>query len=200
VTLTGLAARNVLRNKFRVLLTILGVAIAVLTFVTLRTVLDAWSNTEAAVKDRIVTRHKITFVMTLPHRYAQDVASARSPSGEKLTRVSTFSNWFGAKDPKHDHEFFATLAIDSATYFEVYDEVQVPKEQLDAFMKDRSGAIVGDQLASKLHWSRRHGHARERHLPNEGRPTVDLQDRRHLHDGGTLDRPPDVPLSLGQLE
>ncbi len=153
MTLTGLAARNVLRNKFRVILTVLGVAIAVLTFVTLRTVLDAWSNNEAAVKDRIVTRHKITFVMPLPRRYAHDVAEARSPSGQKLTRLTTFSNWFGAKDPKHEHEFFATLAIDSSTYFQVYDEVQIPKDQLDAYMKDRSGAIVGDQLAEKFHWS-----------------------------------------------
>jgi putative ABC transport system permease protein len=153
MTLTGLAARNVLRNKFRVLLTIAGVAVAVLTFVTLRTVLHAWSNTEAAVKDRIVTRHKITFVMTLPKRYARDVDAAKTPNGEKLTRLVTWANWFGGKDPKHDHEFFATLAIDTQTYFDVYDEVRVPKEQMDAFMKDRSGAIVGDQLASKLHWS-----------------------------------------------
>ena len=152
MTLVGLAARNVLRNKFRVALTIAGVAMAVLTFVTLRTVLDAWSNTEAAVKDRIVTRHKITFVMPLPKRYVQDVTAARGPTGEPLTRLTTWANWFGARDPKHEHEFFATLAIDSATYFEVYDEAKVPKDQLDAFMHDRTGAIVGDKLAEKLHW------------------------------------------------
>ena len=152
MTLVGLAARNVLRNKFRVALTVAGVAIAVLTFVTLRTVLNAWSSTEAAVKDRIITRHKITFVMTLPKRYVQDVAAARGPSGEPLTRVVTWSNWFGGKDPTHEHEFFATLAIDASTYFDVYDEAKVPKDQLDAFMHDRSGAIVGDQLMDKMHW------------------------------------------------
>jgi putative ABC transport system permease protein len=152
MTLTGLAARNVLRNKFRVLLTIVGVAVAVLTFVTLRTVLDAWSNTEAAVKDRVVTRHKITFVMPLPKRYVQDVTTAKGADGQPLTRVTTYANWFGGKDPKHDHEFFGTLAIDSATYFQVYDEVLVPPAQMDAFLKDRNGAIVGDQLATKLGW------------------------------------------------
>ena len=152
MTLTGLAARNVLRTKVRVALTIAGVAVAVLTFVTLRTVLDAWSNTEAAVKDRIVTRHKITFVMTLPKRYAQDVASAKDPAGQSLTRVATWANWFGGKDPTHEHEFFGTLAIDSQTFFQVYDEMSIPKEQLDTFMKDRSGAIVGDQLARKMGW------------------------------------------------
>lgn len=152
MTLAGLAARNVLRNKFRVLLTILGVAVAVLTFVTLRTVLDAWSNIEASVKDRVVTRHKITFVMPLPKRYATDVAAAKMPSGAPVVRLSTWANWFGGKDPKHDHEFFAALAVDSPTYFQVYDEVLVPKEQLDAYLHDRSGAIVGDQLAAKMGW------------------------------------------------
>jgi putative ABC transport system permease protein len=115
VTLTGLAARNVMRNKFRVMLTIAGVAVAVLTFVTLRTVLDAWSNTDIAVKDRIVTRHKITFVMPLPKRYVHDVAEAKDGSGQKLMRLTTWANWFGGKDPKHEHEFFATIAIDPDT-------------------------------------------------------------------------------------
>jgi putative ABC transport system permease protein len=153
VTLAGLAARNVLRNKFRMMLTVLGVAIAVLTFVTLRTVLDAWSNTEIAVKDRIVTRHKITFVMPLPKRYVHDVSEAKDASGQKLMRVVTWANWFGGKDPKHEHEFFASLAADFPNYFDVYDEIQIPADQREAFMKNRSGAIVGDQLASKMHWS-----------------------------------------------
>jgi len=67
VTLAGLAARNLLRNKVRTMLTLLGVAIAILTFVMLRTLIYAWTSaSEYAQKDRVVTRHKITFVMTLP--------------------------------------------------------------------------------------------------------------------------------------
>jgi putative ABC transport system permease protein len=81
-----------------------------------------------------------------------DVAAAKDSSGNRLTRLTTWANWFGGKDPKHDREFFATLAIDSSTYFQVYDETLVPPDQLGAFMKDRSGAIVGDQLAQKLGW------------------------------------------------
>lgn len=153
MTLAGLAARNVLRNKFRVLLTILGTAVAVLTFVTLRTVVFAWTNAEEySVKDRVVTRHKVTFVMTLPHKYFDDVRGAKSSSGANVVRAATFANWFGGKDPKHDREFFGTLAVDAATYFDVYDEVLLPKEQRDAFLKDRSGCVVGDQLAARMGW------------------------------------------------
>ena len=145
MTLTGLAIRNLARNRFRVALTVLGVGIAIVAFLLLRTVSWAWgAGGEYSAKDRVVTRHKVTFVMSMPKRYVADVRGAAH------VKLATWANWFGGKDPKHDREFFATLAVDTQTYFEVYDEVRVPKEQMDAFMKDRSGAIVGDQLAAKL--------------------------------------------------
>jgi putative ABC transport system permease protein len=147
MTLAGLAVRNLGRNKFRVVLTALGVAIAVVAFLLLRTVVWAWaSGAEWAAKDRVVTRHKVTFVMELPKRYVEDVRNA--PHVKQVT----WANWFGGKDPKHDREFFATIAIDPATYFQVYDEMKVPPDQFATFKADKQGAIVGDVLARKMGW------------------------------------------------
>jgi putative ABC transport system permease protein len=147
VTLTGLAVRNVLRNKFRAALTIAGVAVATLTFVMLRTLLASWTEAaDYAVKDRLVTRHKITFVMTLPRHYIDSVRAAPH------VKIATFLNWFGGKDPKHDKEFFANMAADSDTVFKVYDDMAVAPEQLDAWQHDPQGAIVGDVLAKKMGW------------------------------------------------
>lgn len=147
MTLTGLAVRNLARNKFRVTLTVLGVAVAIVAFLLLRTVIWAWaSGAEWAAKDRVVTRHKVTFVMTLPKRYVEDVRNAPH------VKAVTWANWFGGKDPKHDREFFSALAVDPSTYFVVYDEMKVPADQLDAWKHDRQGAIVGDVLAKKLGW------------------------------------------------
>jgi putative ABC transport system permease protein len=147
VTIVGLAARNVLRNKVRSALTMLGVAVAVVTFILLRTLVSSWADaSNFAVKDRLVTRHKITFVMTLPRRYVADVRAAPG------VRVTTFANWFGAKDPKHDQEFFANLAVDGDTYFKVYDDMAVPPDVLDTWQHDTQGAIVGDVLAKKMGW------------------------------------------------
>ena len=147
MTLTGLAAKNILRNKFRTTLTVLGVAVAILTFVLLRTVLGAWTRgAEFAAKDRVVTRHKVTFVMPLPKRYIDDVRNMPHVKG------ATWASWFGGKDPKHDREFFATLAVDSQTYFDVYDEIAVSPAEKDAFVHDRRAAIVGDVLAKKFGW------------------------------------------------
>jgi putative ABC transport system permease protein len=147
MTLTGLAVRNLARNKFRVGLTVLAVAIAIVAFLLLRTVTWAWvAGPESAPKDRVVTRHKITLAMALPKRYVADVRSAPH------IRAATWANWFGGKDPQHDTEVFATLAVDPATYFAVYDEMQVPPAQLQAFQHDKQGAIVGDLLAKRLGW------------------------------------------------
>ena len=147
MTLTGLAAKNILRNKFRTTLTVLGVAVAILTFVLLRTVLGAWTRgAEFAAKDRVVTRHKVTFVMPLPKRYIDDVRTMPH------VKAATWASWFGGKDPKHDREFFATIAVDTQTYFDVYDEVAVTPAEKDAFVHDRRAAIVGDVLAKKFGW------------------------------------------------
>ncbi|HEU4534942.1 MAG TPA: FtsX-like permease family protein, partial [Polyangiaceae bacterium] len=142
-----LALRNVWRNRFRAALTALGVAVTVVTFVLLRTIIWAYTmGAEVAAKDRVVTRHKVTFVMPLPRRYVDVVAAAPG-----VTRA-TWANWFGGKDPKHENEFFSTLAVDPTTYFEVYDEMRVPAAQLEAFRQDRRAAIVGDVVARKLGW------------------------------------------------
>jgi putative ABC transport system permease protein len=112
VTFLSLAARNALRNRFRLVLTVLGVAVATLTFVLLRTVLDAWTvAADFAAKDRVATRHKVTFVNPLPKRYVDQI---RNVPG--VTTV-TWANWVGAKDPKHEKEFFATIAVDTESCF-----------------------------------------------------------------------------------
>lgn len=147
MTLVGLAARNVLRNKFRAALTVAGVAVAIITFLLLRTVLWAWTAAaDYAAKDRVVTRHKVTFIMTLPLSYAQSVRSLPQ------VKASTFCNWFGGKDPKNEKEFFGSLACDTETGFTVYDDMVVPPDVLDQWKHDPQGAIVGDVIAKKMNW------------------------------------------------
>lgn len=145
--LGALGLRNVLRNRFRTVLTIVGVAVAIVAFMALRTVLTSWTDAvNYAAKDRIATRHKITFVMTLPKRYVEEVRN--TPGVVK----ATWSNWFGGQNPKNEHEFFATIAVDPESFLEVYDEVQVPPDQREAWLHERRGAVVGDVLAKKFGW------------------------------------------------
>lgn len=142
-----LSARNLTRNRFRTTLTILGVVVAILAFLALRTVVYAWTvATEVAPKDRLVTRNKVTFIMPLPKRYFERV---RQTPGVK---TATYANWFGGRDPLHEQEMFSTLAVDTETVLDVYTEMKVPSDQVEAWKQDRTGAIVGDVLAQKLGW------------------------------------------------
>ena len=149
MTLVGVAARNLLRNKFRTLATVAGVAIAVLSFMLLRTALGAWTaGSEQAAKDRVITRHKVTFILPLPLRYVEDI---RQVPGVKEV---TYMNWFGGKDPKHskDEDFFATMAVDHKTFLSVYDDIVVPPDARERWSEDRRAAIVGDVLAKNFGW------------------------------------------------
>jgi putative ABC transport system permease protein len=145
MSLLNIAARNLLRNKFRTTFTILGAALAVLFFIMLQTVLTAWYvAADYAAKDRIATRHKVSFIMQLPKRYIDTV---REVNGVK---AATWANWFGGKNPNDPDGFFASLAVDSKTFFQVYDEMAVPPPEMEAWLGDRQGAILGDVLARQL--------------------------------------------------
>ncbi len=147
MNLGTLAVKNISRNRLRTALTVFGVAVAIVSFVLLRTVLDAWNTgAEHAAQDRLATWHKVTFVMPLPKRYFEDVRQVQG------VKKATYLNWFGAKHPTRDREFFANMAVDPATFFEVYDDMVVPPAQLAAWKQDRQGAIIGSSLAKQFGW------------------------------------------------
>jgi putative ABC transport system permease protein len=132
---------------FRSVLTILGVGVAMLAFLLLRTVLSAWLvSAEYAAQDRLATRHKVTFIMTLPKRYVEDVRKMPGIQG------ATWMSWFGAKLPGHEDAFFGTFAVDPQSFLEVYDEIVVPAEQRTKWLENRRGALVGSQIAKQFGW------------------------------------------------
>lgn len=147
MNLTSIAVRNVWRNRFRAAMTVLGVAVAVVAFVMLRTVVTATNVAVTyAAQDRVATRHKVSFVLQLPRRYVDTV---RAVPG---VRVATWANWFGAREPRHPNEFFANMAVDTDTFFQVYSEMVVSPNDMARWREDRRGAIVGDVLARKMNW------------------------------------------------
>jgi putative ABC transport system permease protein len=145
VTLTTVAVKNIGRNLFRTILTMLGVVVAIMAFLLLRTVISSWMmGIELAAKDRVASRHKVTFIMTLPLRYVEDV---RAIPGIKDV---AYFNWFGAKLAGKEDQFFGNMATDPASFLRVYDEIVVPEDQKKAWFENRQGALVGATLAKQL--------------------------------------------------
>lgn len=140
-----LVYKNMLRHKLRSLLTIFGIAVAVLAFGLLRTVVTAWSyGVEAASVDRLVTRHAVSFIFPLPYSYRTQIADL---SGVKTV---SYASWFqGIYKDQSFENFFPRLACDPETIFDVYPEYLVPKDQLDTFRKQRNSCVVGQKLADQ---------------------------------------------------
>jgi len=141
--LLRLVLRNAFRHRLRTLLTIAGLAIAVLAYGLLQTVVDAWyAGAAAASNARLVTRNAISLAFFLPVSY-----EARIRAVEGVTRVSR-SNWFGGiyQEPKN---FFPQFAI-SPSYLDLYPEFVLPAEERAAWQRDRKGALVGRQLADQF--------------------------------------------------
>jgi putative ABC transport system permease protein len=143
VELFKLILRNTLRHKLRSLLTVLGIAIAVMAFALLRTVVTAWyAGVDASAANRLISRHAVSFVFPLPLAYRDRIAKV--PGVEKVTYAVWFSGVYIDKN-----QFFARLAVDSETFFEVYPEFVVPREQFNAFKRERNAAIIGIDIAQR---------------------------------------------------
>jgi putative ABC transport system permease protein len=119
--------KNVFRHKLRAFLTILGVAIAVMAFGLLRTLVTSWySGANAAAPDRLVTRNSVSFVFPLPLSYRDQIL--RVPGVKNVT----YENWFGGQYVDKNHFF--------------------PPDQLAAFEKERDACVVGQKLADQYHF------------------------------------------------
>lgn len=138
--------RNAFHNRLRSGLTILGIAVAILAFGLLRTVISAWyAGVDAASASRLVTRNAISIIFPLPINYAEKI---RQIEGVKTV---SWGNWFGGIyiDEKN---FFANFCVDPRTYLEIYPEFILNPAEKKAFLADRKGFIAGRKLAARFGW------------------------------------------------
>ena len=139
--------RNIWRKKFRTIFTLLSIFIAFLLFGILMTIRMAFSfGVEVAGLDRLILIHKVTLIMPLPLSYEERL---RQTNGVELV---THQSWFGGiyQEPSN---FFANMAVEPESFLKIYEEFQVPPEQVQAWLADRQGAIVGRDLANRFGWN-----------------------------------------------
>jgi putative ABC transport system permease protein len=145
VTRATLVRANLRRRLRRTLLTVLGLGVALFLFVTLRTFLHTLSTVgDVGSESRLVVSNRLGIVFPLPLSYR-----ARLASTEGVHTVS-HASWFGAL--YGTNSFFANFGVEPETYFALYPEVVLPEEQREAFMADRTGAIVGVRLMERFGW------------------------------------------------
>ncbi len=138
--------KNAFRHKLRTGLTILSIAIAILAFGLLRTVIGAWyAGVEASSAYRLVTRNAVSLIFPLPLSYKEKIRQV-----DGVAAVS-YGNWFGGIyiDEKN---FFANFAVDAKTYFDLYREYAIADDEKAAFLRDRKSFVAGRKLARRFGW------------------------------------------------
>lgn len=142
----GLIWKNAWRKKIRTSLTILSVFIAFLLF----TLLSAFSyafkyGADAADAERLIVIDKISLINLLPIAYQNRIAATDG------VHSVTHSTWFGGyyQEPRNQ---FAQFPVDPNEYFTMYPEFKLPEGQFEAWLKNRTGAVVGRDLADSFGW------------------------------------------------
>src|SRR2546430_3830095 len=141
-----LVLANLGRHKRRTFLTAVSVALALFLFASLRTVVTTIAaGAQFGSARRLVVTNATGIVFPLPIAYA----------GRLLTlpgvQAVSWANWSGGRygDGKR---FFATFAVDPASYLAMYPEIQLPPDQREAFLRERTSAIVGKRLLDVFGW------------------------------------------------
>ena len=137
---------NLGRHKLRTVLTMFSVALALFLFAFLRSVVTTLnSGDEVSSASRMIVQNSTAFVMPLPQGHANRLRA------EPHVQAVTWENWFGGKygDGK---KFFAVLAVEQESFFDMYPEMSVTAETKKAFLAERSAAIVGEGLIKAFGW------------------------------------------------
>jgi len=138
--------RNLWRRRTRTLLTILSVFVAFVLFGLLSAINRAFNaGTDIANVDRLVVINRISIIQPLPISYYERI---RNLDGVKDV---THADWFGGyyQEPRNP---FPQFPVDAASYLKVYPELELPPEQVRAWLGNRIGAIVGRTLAERYGW------------------------------------------------
>ncbi len=139
----GFIWKNVWRKKIRTSLTLLSVFVAFLLFALLSALGYAFKGGEdAADAERLVVIDKISLINPLPMAYRNRIAA--TPGVQSVTHASWFGGFY--QDPRNQFGQFPTEPYE---YFSMYPELQMPQEQLDAWAKNRTGAVIGREIAEQ---------------------------------------------------
>jgi putative ABC transport system permease protein len=154
--------KHLRRNWIRTGSTVLGMALCIFLFCTLRTVLKAMDDArEYGNVTRLVTRHAVSLVYNLPLSYEGQIVQVRG-----VKRVA-ISNWFGgslpakkesqdgkkgAEGPPDFSKLITSFAVEDEPYFAMHPEFKVPDEEMKAFREDLRGCIIGRGLAKQFGW------------------------------------------------
>ncbi len=142
-----LILRNSWRNRRRTLLTIASVTVSMCLLGVMIAMFHALYLSDATPEEalRLVTRNKISLTVLIPQSYEDRI---RQIPGVRDVMIS---GWFGGTYIDAQH-FFARFMVDVDKLFKIYSELKIPEDERKAFERDRTGCVIGRDLANKYNF------------------------------------------------
>jgi putative ABC transport system permease protein len=143
--------KNALRNRRRSLLTIGSIAVSLCVLGLLMALyhgLFLAGPATPAQALRLVVHHRVSMTQPIPMSYLDRVR--RIPG----VRAAQEWDWFGGtyKDARDQRNFFARFIVEPDKLFIIQPEIKLPEDQKQAFLRERTGCIVGKDTAEKFNW------------------------------------------------
>ena len=141
-----LILRNAGRHKLRTLLTIIGLAVTVVAFGVIRTLIDSYyKSADVIPPDRLIARNSVSITMNLPLSYMNKIESV--PGVEAVS----YGNWFGGLYNNDYNNFFPNYAV-GPKYMDLYSEYLLPADQRAEYEREKNSAVAGQRLANRFGW------------------------------------------------
>lgn len=138
---------NLKRKKLRTILTLLSIFVAFVLYGFLCTIKEAFTaGVTMAGADRLIVRHKVSLIMTLPVTYQTRIEAV---PGVDAVMHFTWFNGIYKDEPKN---FFGSFPMNPEGLYKIYPEYVIPEDQKQAWLKTRTGAVVGRTLLNRFQW------------------------------------------------
>lgn len=138
---------NLRQKPLRTALTMLSIFVAFVLFGLLCAVREAFQGgVSAAGADRLIVRHKVSLIMTLPVSYGARMANI---PGVAEAMHWTWFNGIYQDEPKN---FFGSFPVEPEKLLSIFPEYVLSPEQKANWLKTRNGAIIGQSLVDRFGW------------------------------------------------
>ncbi|RYD21450.1 MAG: FtsX-like permease family protein [Verrucomicrobiaceae bacterium] len=135
------------RKKLRTALTFLSIFVAFMLFAFLGAMKEALSGgVNLAGQDRLIARHKVSLIQTLPESYKTRISSVKGVA------AVCHQTWFGGLYQDDPKKFFATMPVEPEDFLGMFPEYLLKDEEKKAWLATRTGAIVGRMTADRFQW------------------------------------------------
>lgn len=138
---------NLGRKRSRMILTLASITVAFILFSLVEALQYALvGGVDLAGQDRLMSMHKVSFTQPLPRNYLERVRAVEG------VRSAISLNWFGGYYKDERTQVFSYPVLGEEALHDVYPEIVVDPVQMNSWMTERTGALIGRAMADTMGW------------------------------------------------